>query len=70
MAEATGLHREVRAVPLLGAWVAFFQSSVGAKMIMALTGLGLWVFIVGHLAGNFEPVTDERCQRADVPISV
>lgn len=37
----------------LGAHLArFFTSSIGAKVLMAITGLGLLVFIVGHLAGN------------------
>lgn len=32
----------------------FMRSSVGAKIIMALTGLGLWVFLIGHLLGNLQ----------------
>ena len=27
-------------------------SSVGSKILIALTGLGLFVFLIGHLAGN------------------
>ncbi|MCI0541487.1 MAG: succinate dehydrogenase cytochrome b subunit [Verrucomicrobiales bacterium] len=32
----------------------FFQSSVGKKYIMALSGLGLFLFVVGHLLGNLQ----------------
>ena len=36
-----------------GAYVTrFFTSSIGAKVLMAITGLGLVIFIIGHLAGN------------------
>jgi succinate dehydrogenase / fumarate reductase, cytochrome b subunit len=30
----------------------FALSSIGAKVIMALTGVALWIFLVAHLAGN------------------
>lgn len=46
MAEAT------RAEPLLGHLTRFGKSSIGSKVVMALTGAGLWLFIVAHLAGN------------------
>lgn len=32
---------------------AVFGSSIGKKLGMALTGVGLYGFLVGHLAGNF-----------------
>src|SRR5215813_4642325 len=32
----------------------FFQSSLGKKYIMALTGLGLFLFLIGHLLGNLQ----------------
>jgi succinate dehydrogenase / fumarate reductase cytochrome b subunit len=32
----------------------FLRSSVGAKVIMALTGLVLWGFVIGHLIGNLQ----------------
>lgn len=32
--------------------ISFFSSSVGSKVLMALTGLGLWAFMIVHLAGN------------------
>src|SRR5262245_7220573 len=32
----------------------FFQSSLGKKYIMALTGLGLFLFIIGHMLGNLQ----------------
>jgi succinate dehydrogenase / fumarate reductase, cytochrome b subunit len=31
-----------------------FQSSVGKKYVMAVTGLVLFVFVIGHLAGNLQ----------------
>jgi succinate dehydrogenase / fumarate reductase cytochrome b subunit len=34
-------------------WVVrFFTSSIGCKILMALTGLALFGFVLGHLAGN------------------
>ncbi|HSI82389.1 MAG: succinate dehydrogenase cytochrome b subunit [Candidatus Methylacidiphilales bacterium] len=32
----------------------FFRSSIGLKIIMALTGLALFGFTVGHMAGNLQ----------------
>lgn len=32
----------------------FLRSSVGAKVIMALTGIGLWGFVIAHLVGNLQ----------------
>lgn len=32
---------------------AFYQSTIGKKILMAVTGLVLFGFLVGHLAGNF-----------------
>ena len=52
MAEAMELKREASGETLIGSLLKFAKSSVGAKVIMALTGLGLWVFVIGHLAGN------------------
>ncbi len=37
---------------LIGAIVKFAMSSVGSKIVMAATGLGLSLFVMGHLAGN------------------
>jgi succinate dehydrogenase / fumarate reductase, cytochrome b subunit len=38
---------------LIRAWAHFlFNTTVGAKMLMAVTGMGLWLFLVAHLAGN------------------
>ena len=31
-----------------------FQTSLGKKYLMALTGLGLFVFVLGHLLGNLQ----------------
>jgi succinate dehydrogenase / fumarate reductase cytochrome b subunit len=33
---------------------AFYNSSIGKKMIVALTGIVLMVFVVGHLLGNLQ----------------
>ncbi len=52
MAEATELRRESKVESLVGGWLGFFQTSIGAKVLMALSGIFLWVFIIGHLAGN------------------
>jgi succinate dehydrogenase / fumarate reductase cytochrome b subunit len=32
----------------------FVNSSVGAKVIMGLTGLALWGFVLGHVVGNLQ----------------
>jgi succinate dehydrogenase / fumarate reductase cytochrome b subunit len=32
----------------------FFTSSLGKKFLMALTGAGLFVFVIGHLVGNLQ----------------
>src|SRR5688572_28655473 len=32
----------------------FFRSSLGKKYIMALTGIGLFLFVVGHMLGNLQ----------------
>lgn len=52
MAEALELKREATGPTLIGSLMKFAASSVGSKVVMALTGLGLWVFVVGHMAGN------------------
>src|ERR1700741_162098 len=33
---------------------AFYRSSVGKKMIVAVTGVILIVFVIGHLLGNLQ----------------
>lgn len=40
------------AEPLFGSLTKFALGSVGSKVVMAVTGMGLWLFIVAHLAGN------------------
>ena len=37
---------------MLAGLTRFAMGSVGSKVVMAVTGLGLWGFIVAHLAGN------------------
>lgn len=52
MAEALELKREASGDTLIGSLMKFATSSVGSKVVMALTGLGLWLFVIAHLAGN------------------
>src|SRR5438067_11616818 len=33
---------------------AFYRSSIGKKMIVALTGVILMLFVIGHLLGNLQ----------------
>ena len=33
---------------------AFYRSSVGKKMIVAVTGIILILFVIGHLLGNLQ----------------
>src|SRR5689334_23753910 len=35
-------------------WVAFYQSSIGKKWVVALTGVVLIIYVLGHLAGNLQ----------------
>lgn len=37
----------------------FLTSSIGQKLIMSLTGLFLILFLVVHLAGNFQLLADD-----------
>jgi succinate dehydrogenase / fumarate reductase cytochrome b subunit len=43
---------EAHAENLIDHLVKFGTGSVGSKVVMAVTGMGLSLFIVGHLAGN------------------
>lgn len=52
MSDAAELKRDDTVEPLFGSLVRFAMSSVGSKVMMALTGLVLWGFVTGHLAGN------------------
>ena len=38
----------------MGWLLRFFTSSIGAKMLMAITGLALVLFILGHMLGNLQ----------------
>jgi succinate dehydrogenase / fumarate reductase cytochrome b subunit len=38
----------------MNVFAALFNSSLGRKYIMALTGIGLFIFVVGHMAGNLQ----------------
>src|SRR5256712_11098680 len=38
----------------MNALFAFYHSSVGKKMIVAITGIILILFVVGHLLGNLQ----------------
>jgi succinate dehydrogenase / fumarate reductase cytochrome b subunit len=42
------------APPASSVIVDFLRSSVGAKVMMALTGLALWGFVIIHLVGNLQ----------------
>jgi len=50
--DASELQRETGAVPLFGSFLDFLETSIGSKVLMAVTGIGLWLFITAHLAGN------------------
>ena len=52
MADAMELKRDTAGDTLVGSLMKFFMSSVGSKVMMAATGLGLSLFIVAHLLGN------------------
>jgi len=52
MADAMELKRDSAGDSLSGSIIRFFLSSVGSKVVMALTGLGLGLFLLGHVAGN------------------
>ncbi|HEY8651035.1 MAG TPA: succinate:quinone oxidoreductase, partial [Chthoniobacterales bacterium] len=38
----------------MNAFSAFYHSSVGKKMIVAITGILLILFVIGHLLGNLQ----------------
>jgi succinate dehydrogenase / fumarate reductase cytochrome b subunit len=42
------------AAPALTRAFRFYESSIGKKTVMAVTGLGLFAFVVGHLLGNLQ----------------
>lgn len=42
------------APPASSVFLEFLRSSVGAKVIMALTGFALWAFVIVHLVGNLQ----------------
>jgi succinate dehydrogenase / fumarate reductase cytochrome b subunit len=44
LAADSKLHRTLR----------FYEAAAGKKTIMALTGAALWLFVIGHLAGNLQ----------------
>jgi succinate dehydrogenase / fumarate reductase cytochrome b subunit len=52
MADALDARAGSRPEPLLAGVVRFAMSSVGSKVVMALTGVGLWGFVVAHVIGN------------------
>ena len=37
-----------------GAMTRLWRSSLGKKYVMAVTGLGLWVFVIIHMLGNLQ----------------
>ncbi len=52
MADAIELKREAAGETLIGSLTRFSLSSVGSKIVMALTGLGLGLYLIAHMAGN------------------
>jgi succinate dehydrogenase / fumarate reductase cytochrome b subunit len=52
MSEAMDAKPVIEAVPLWKLAQRFLGSSVGMKVVMSLTGIVLWGFIMAHLAGN------------------
>lgn len=42
------------APPASSVVMGFVRSSVGAKVLMGLTGLALWGFVIAHLVGNLQ----------------
>ena len=46
MADAMELKREATGETLTGSLMKFAMSSVGSKIVMAITGLGLWLFVM------------------------
>jgi succinate dehydrogenase / fumarate reductase cytochrome b subunit len=37
-----------------GALLRLWRSSLGKKYVMAITGLGLWIFVIVHMLGNLQ----------------
>src|SRR5215470_798404 len=37
-----------------GAMARLWRSSLGKKYVMAITGFGLWLFVIVHLLGNLQ----------------
>ena len=48
------------AVNLPGGGLRFWQTTVGKKVIMAVTGFVLFGFIVGHLLGNLRSTSPPK----------
>lgn len=46
--------------------VVFFNSSIGKKLLMSLTGLFLILFLVAHLAGNLQLLKDDGGQSFNI----
>src|SRR5262249_38660177 len=42
------------AIAIVNVLAAFYRSSVGKKMIVAITGIILILFVIGHLLGNLQ----------------
>ncbi|MCP4503628.1 MAG: succinate dehydrogenase cytochrome b subunit [Deltaproteobacteria bacterium] len=46
---------EAQKPPMFSALLNFlFKSSIGLKVVMAVTGVMMWGFVVGHMAGNLQ----------------
>src|SRR3954470_16065666 len=55
------------ALPASTLLMDFLRSSVGAKVIMAATGLALWAFVIVHLLGNLQIFQGEEAINAYGP---
>src|SRR5262249_54969954 len=40
------------------AWLEFLKSSIGAKVVMAFSGAGLWLYLLLHVLGNLPVLWD------------
>ena len=47
-----GFFVEIMIYMILNRFVFLLSSSIGKKLVMAITGLGFCIFLLSHLAGN------------------
>jgi len=56
------LHMSSAAIPQAHRAVGFYEASVGKKAVMAVTGVVLFGYVVGHLLGNLQIYSSDRDQ--------